>query len=401
MTLTVPGQKLDVEELLEQLVQLDSRNPDLSPDSAGEQPLADFVAHLLESFGVQTSMLPALPGRSNLLGVLEGRDSEATVIFEVHLDTVPASEKTREVRRDGRLLFGRGSSDPKGSLAAMLSATKMLADAPGPRPAVLLVGVCDEEYLMRGSAELAKTLPPADAVVIGEPTSLIPARAHNGFMRFTITVHGRAAHSSRAELGVNAITEGARLISALDSAIGHRLRTQPHPLTGPASLSPTVAQGGGAANIIPDRFTIWFDRRLSPGETPAGALAEIDAELTVLRSDRGIDARRSEPTIALAALDSPADSIAVRAAEQAATSVLGSPTAAIGVTYSTDACRFADRLDLPCIILGPGSIEQAHTDEEWIDLDQVVAAEQLYFELAMNVHALVHAKRESGADDGH
>jgi acetylornithine deacetylase len=379
---------LDVEELLELLVTTDSRNPDLAPGSQGEGPIAELVAGILRDLGLETTLVPVLDGRSNVVGVLPGVDSDVTVIFEAHLDTVPASPETMLVRREGRRLYGRGSSDAKGSLAAMICATERLARQGGPRPTVVVVGVCDEEYIMRGAESMAIDLPTADVVVIGEPTSLVPARAHNGFIRFSVTVIGLAAHSSRAELGINAISQASALVLALDQTVGERLRSQPHPLTGPALLSATIISGGTAPNIVPDRCTILFDRRLSPGETPEEALEEIDREIAAASARDGIRAERAEPLIALAGLDTPVESIAVQAAEQASSRVLGNTVVAIGVTYSTDACRLAGRPDLPSVILGPGSIDQAHADVEWIELDEVVAACGLYADLAMTVHRI-------------
>lgn len=388
---------LNVEELLEQLVRIDSRNPDLAADSPGERQLAEVVADILTGIGMETTLVPVIGERPNVVGVLPGIDSDATVIFEAHLDTVPAGPETMDVRREGRLLYGRGSSDTKGCLAAMIVAAERLARHPGPRPTLIVAGVCDEEYIMRGARALATTLPSADAVVIGEPTSLIPARAHNGFIRFPVIVIGEAAHSSRAELGVNAIVQAARLVLELDATVGERRRLNPHPVAGPALLSATLIDGGTAPNVIPHRCTVWFDRRLSPGETPEAALAEIRTVIEQLCRRESIQVELPEPLIALGALDTPADSPAVRAAEQASGLVLGRAVTAGGVTYSTDACCFYDRPDLPSVVLGPGSIDQAHAKTEWIDLDELVSACDIYYELAL----AVDAQRREGISDGH
>lgn len=379
---------LDLEQLLEQLVAIDSRNPDLATASPGERPLADFVADRLGRSGLEVTFEPVLGERGNVLAVLPARDSSATVVFEAHLDTVPAEPGTMRLRRDGRRVYGRGACDTKGSLAAMLGAAHRLAQSDGRRPRIIVAAVCDEEYIMRGGQALARSLPPADAVIVGEPTSLLPARAHNGFVRLSVTVVGVAAHSSRAELGTNAINQAAGLILYLDETIGQRLRASPDPLSGPTPLSATMIEGGTAPNVIPDRCTVWFDRRVSPSETPQSALDEIRSAVADFSAREAVRVDVAEPLIALGALDTSAEALAVRAAEQAASTLLGRPVIAGGLGYSTDACCFFDRPDLPAVVLGPGSIDQAHGEVEWIDLDEVTVARDIYVELAMNVATL-------------
>ncbi|MDF1480172.1 M20/M25/M40 family metallo-hydrolase [Leifsonia sp. H3M29-4] len=379
---------IEVEDLLERLLRTDSRNPALAADSPGEGAIARQVATVLEAMGLEVTLQPVDGERANVIAVLPGIESAATVILEAHLDTVPADAATMAVRREGRRLYGRGACDTKGSLAAMIGAVDLLRRMPGPRPTVLLVGAVDEEYIMRGARQLARTLPSADAVVIGEPTSLLPARAHNGFVRVSVGVRGTAAHSSRAEMGVNAIVQAGRLVTDIDAGLGHRLRAASASIAGPALLSATMISGGIAPNVIPDRCTIWFDRRVPPGIDPLAALEELRAEVDAICARTGIDAAVDEPLVALGGLDTPPQSLAVRAACQAASTVLARDIESVGVTYSTDACCFYDRPDLPCVVLGPGSIEQAHGEVEWIDLDEVIAARDLYVQLALDIHAL-------------
>jgi succinyl-diaminopimelate desuccinylase len=380
--------ELDLEQLLEDLVRIDSRNPSLAADSPGEEPLNDALDALLSGMGLRVTREPVLPGRDNLVAVLPGVDSSATVVFEAHLDTVPADAAVREVRREGRRLFGRGTCDTKASLAAMIGAIQRIASTAGPRPTVILAAACDEEYIMRGGAALARTLPPADLVVVGEPTSLRPARAHNGLIRFAVTVVGRAAHSSKAELGINAIAQASELVLALDATVGKLRRETRHPLTGSALLSATLIEGGTAPNVVPDRCVVWFDRRVAPDEDPRVAMEEIRTVIRQVADARSITVVVDEPIIALGGLETAADSIAVRAAEAAASRALGTDVVASGVTFATDACCFFERPDLPAVVLGPGSIDQAHTDSEWVDLDEVLAARDLYADLARTVHEL-------------
>jgi acetylornithine deacetylase/succinyl-diaminopimelate desuccinylase-like protein len=378
VAVTAPA-PLDVEGLLEHLVGIDSQNPDLVPGHPGELALAREVADLLTGLGLETALHETLPGRPNVVGVLPG-DPDRAVLLEAHLDTVPAPGGRLTVRRDGQRLHGRGACDTKGSLAAMIAAVARLAHEPGPRPTVVIAGVVDEEYVMRGAAGLLAQIPPVSAVVIGEPTSLVPVRAHNGFLRLRLQAHGRAVHSSKAHLGHNAIIASARVVAALESSVGERLRHRHHPLIGPALLTPTMIAGGSAPNVVPDECDIWFDRRLAPDETATTALAEIDGALASMRQ-QGLEISRDEPIVSLAGVETPADHPLVVATEQAVEAVLGVKQVATGVTYSTDACYLGGQGGLPCVVMGPGSIDQAHTVDEWIDLPEVTRAVDVYAEI--------------------
>ena len=384
MTAAQSSTATETDALLRSLMAFDSRNPDLSPESPGERPLAEAVAVLLRERGLRADLHAAVGDRPNVVGVLPGTPGQPTILLEAHLDTVPTPPGGIPVRQEGRRLFGRGTCDTKGSLAAMIAAAGRLAEVNGPRPTLVVAGVVDEEYIMRGAAALPAHMPPVDAVVIGEPTSLAPVRAHNGFIRVRVQVGGRSAHSSKAHLGINAIVHAARVVTALDDTLGERLRGRPHALTGPALLSPTMVTGGVAPNVVPDRCEVMFDRRLAPDETVAGALGEIEAVLARLRGE-GVSVRLDEPIVALPGMETGLDVPIVRAAEQAVADTLGRAVPANGVTYSTDACLLSGAAGLPCVVLGPGSIDQAHTDDEWVDLDEVALAVDVYVALALSL----------------
>jgi acetylornithine deacetylase/succinyl-diaminopimelate desuccinylase-like protein len=142
-----------------------------------------------------------------------------------------------------------------------------------------------------------------------------------------------------------------------------------------------MVSGGIAPNVVPDRCEVMFDRRLAPGESVEGALGEIEAVLATLRGE-GVTAHMDEPIVALPAVETVGQAPIVRAAEDAVAGVLGRHSPAHGVTYSTDACFLSGHAGLPCVVLGPGSIDQAHTDDEWVDLDEVGTAVDIYVALA-------------------
>src|SRR3712207_1280111 len=146
----------------------------------------------------------------------------------------------------------------------MVAAMATLADSGEERATVVFAGVADEEHAMLGSRLLVDQLPAVDAAVVGEPTSLAPVRAHNGIARITIETHGRTAHTSRAHLGINAISAAARVVSALEERLLPLLEARAHPLAGAALLTPAVISGGVAPNVVPDRCRLLVDRRLAP-----------------------------------------------------------------------------------------------------------------------------------------
>lgn len=373
----------DVEALLEDFLRIDSRNPDLSPDSPGEGPIATRLAEVLVELGLEVKIRPAVNGRPNVIGILAGTPGHATVVLEAHLDTVPAGPETMRVRTEGRLLYGRGACDTKGSLAAMVGAAERMSMEDKPRPTLVVAGVADEEYIMRGARELLGHLPNVNAVVIGEPTSMLPVRAHNGFIRVRAIVTGVLSHSSKAHLGVNAIAGAATAIDRLERRLGQALAANPDPVTGPAYLTPTMIEGGIAPNVVPDRCEIWYDRRLSPHETADAALSDIEKVLEELRSEDGVQIQLEKPIVALHGFIASPDSSIVISAERAVKTVLGRELQASGVTYSTDACYLAGLGALPCVLMGPGSIDQAHAVVEWVDLDEVATSVDIYVQLAL------------------
>ncbi len=370
----------DVVSLLSELVAIESINPYFPGATRGETGIAAYVADYCARLGLAVSRQPILPGRENVLAELTVPGATRTLLFDSHMDTVSLDQMgpaglLPEVR-DGHLT-GRGSCDDKASLAAMLLALAQLARQPdGLRTNVLLLASVDEEYLMRGAEGFARSGRSVDGAIVGEPTGLAVVVAHKGFVRWKMHTVGRAAHSSTPHLGDNAIYQMAEVIHLLRPELDRLLAGRSHPLVGPATWSIGKIVGGSSVNIVPDRCTVEIDRRLLPGEAGQAALAEVDAIVERIRQARpDLHVERDAPFGDVTGLDTPPTAAVVRALDQACRSVRGK-SSIVGVAYGTNASKLAE-VGIPCVVFGPGDIAQAHTADEYVALDQVVAAARI------------------------
>ena len=377
----------EVVRLLTDLVSIESVNPRLIGGLRGEAALAEYVTGYLAGLGLAVESQPVLPGRANVLGRLPGR-SGASILFEAHMDTVtlePMPDALVSRISDGRL-YGRGACDTKGSLAGMLYALKLLKEqGAGQHASVLLAATVDEEVAYRGVLALVEAKPEANAAIVGEPTSLVPVIAHKGCVRWRIRTHGRAAHTSKAQEGNNAIYQMIEVIRCLREQLEPRLARRTHPLAGAPSLCVSVIHGGLQVNIVPNECVIEIDRRTVPGETHAQVLDEVDRVLDeIRRREPTFVIEREAPTVADWPLDTPADSAIARAALAACRAIRGS--ADLGtVAYGSDASKLSVLGHIPSIVLGPGDIAQAHTADEWVPVDEVVQAAEIYAQAAVEL----------------
>ncbi|MBM4417078.1 MAG: M20 family metallopeptidase [Chloroflexi bacterium] len=367
------------------MVAIESVNPFYADGARGEVAMADYLEASFRALGLMPSRRDVLPGRPNVWAKLDAPGAIQTLLLEAHMDTVtlePAGTTMLDPRIDGGRMYGRGSCDTKASLAAMLTAVEALAPRRDSLRANLVVmGSMDEEYLMRGILDFAAHGPEVHAAVIGEPTSMSVVRAHKGLVRWRVATLGRSAHTSRPEVGDNAIYQMVGAIARLRSAIEPRLATRTHALLSNATLTVSMIEGGLGANIVPDRCEITIDRRTLPQEEPDEVIAEFRAVIErIMRDDPSIKIDVPEPFANIAGLDTPADAPFVRLTTPIAHEFGGSPMA-VGVPYGTNAPGIARR-GVPTIVLGPGDIAQAHSANEWVELAQVERAAEMYARIA-------------------
>ena len=288
---------------------------------------------------------------------------------------------------DGGRMYGRGSCDTKAGLAGMLHAVLDIHRSGVVPPCdVWLAAVIDEEYLFRGVTRLCDDLPASmlgvrpRAAIIAEPTEMRVVVATKGVVRWEIVFHGRAAHSSKPHLGINAISHAATFILEVD-LLHAALASRSHPLLGPATGNVGLIGGGVQVNFVPDRCALQIDRRLLPGERTADVLATYQAILDRMASDDPtVRAELVPPFLVDEALETPADARATTLASDVARD-LGLDGEPAGVPYGSDASKLS-RHGLDCIVFGPGSIDQAHGAVEYVDLSQVEQAAEFYREFS-------------------
>ena len=361
-------------EMTRRLISLDSSNP-----PGREEACALYLGGLLEKAGWSVQRLDLAPGRPNLLARLPGQGPEPPLCLCGHLDTVPlgaapwSHDPHAAQVADGRV-YGRGSSDMKSGLAAMVSAARRLAALPAGPGGLLLLLCSDEENGCGGSRLLAgqpQVLGGAGALIVAEPTDNQPYLGHKGALWLQATYGGKAAHGSMPEQGDNAILKAARGVARLEA---WRLAPE-HPQLGRTSLNIGTISGGTRINMVPDRASLGLDLRTLPGQDHGQLTAEVaellgpEAALEVLSGMPGMWTEPGHPW--------------VREVYDVLEGLAGGRPAPQGGRYFTDGGVLHGAWGgLPTLILGPGEPTQAHQTDEWCLLGNIELAVEIYFEIA-------------------
>lgn len=359
---------------LRDLIAIPSVNPmgrdDLPAEITGEQAIAEHVGAELSRLGMDAALV-GRAGRVSVVAEASIGPGAETLLVASHLDTVPVDGMEIDPFDpviEGERLLGRGSCDTKAGMAALLEALERVLERGRLKRNVIVVGEADEELSSIGVTDVLAHLGDRrpDWVLATEPTDLRLINAHKGVIHARVRATGRACHSSDPAAGRNAIVTLARAILAIEEDARIFLE-RPHPQLGPATLSIGIVRGGQAPNIVPDEAQIWVDRRTLPGESPEDVRAEIESSLA--KSGVAADVVVESCTEEKPPLETAANSDATLATADALESVGLAPDCQ-HVAFGTDAGVFG-RAGIPGVVLGPGSIDVAHTSREFVPIAEV------------------------------
>ncbi len=336
---------------------------------------------MLREWGFHVELLEQVPGRPNLVARI-GPTSAPSLMFAGHLDVVGVEGMTHPPFspdiRDGRL-YGRGSSDMKGGIAAMCSAAAKAVTSAS-RKSVVIAAVVDEEYESLGMRALLASGLKAEAAVLTEPTRLAICPAHRGFVWMSVGIRGHAAHGSRYDIGVDAITHAGLLLAELDAVERTREGGLKHHLLGRGSLHASTITGGTGMSTYPEHCELAIERRTLPGETAEMALGEIQEAMERVKKRNPL----FDASVTLTAAQTPSDvevdaPIVARLAE--AIRAEGLQAGVEGLSAWTDAALLNES-GIPAICFGPGDIALAHSAEEWVPIEEIEKATKVLTRLA-------------------
>lgn len=383
---------VDTEEvvaLTQQLVRLDTRNP-----PGGERAAAEVCRAALAPFGASFSEIEPAPGRVSLIATIPapaGAEAGPTLIVNGHLDVVPIDPAAWEhdpfgaELADGRI-YGRGTTDMKGGIAAAIAALSTLTRA-GRQPAgeIIFHLVADEERGGQLGTEVlaAQGLIHGDACLVPEPTSLAVGVAERGLLVVTITTLGKPAHGSRPREGVSAIETAAEVVLALHAA---DFGDPPHPLLGTPTANVGEIAGGSGHNTVAEQCRIVVDRRLLPGTTRDEAVARLRAKIDTV-TDPNLRYEVDVTTFGEAS-EMPADGPFPQLVGRAVASVTGQAPPVVGMPFTTDARFVRNQAGIPAVVCGPGDIALAHVNDEWVSVARLVDATAVYAEIMAGLGSL-------------
>lgn len=371
MTFTIDEPYLT--KLTREMIQINSVNPSLTPEGKGEAELGGYVAEKLKELGLEVTISEVAPGRVNTVGVLKGSGGGKSLLLNAHLDTVGVEGMTIDPfggeLKEGRM-YGRGSQDMKGSLAAMMAAVKAILEAGiTPRGDLLITAVADEEHSSIGTEALVKEFK-TDGAIVTEPTDMHICRAHRGFIWFEVETIGRAAHGSRYSEGIDANMRMGRFLTELEKLEQELLQREPHELAGPPSLHAALIQGGTEISKYAERCKLTIERRIIPGETVEMATAELQEIIDRLAEQDASFKATVKATFWREPFEVREEAEIVRIMDKILDERLGYHPEHTGQTFWTDAALIADA-GAETVLLGPKGYG-LHSAEEWVEMKSVV-----------------------------
>jgi acetylornithine deacetylase len=360
-------------KLAQALIACDSTNPDLNPGGVGEGAVAELIAARLRGAGMEVEMVEVRPGRPNLIGRLRGRGGGPTLMLCGHTDVVSADPDGFRPRLQNGRLYGRGSVDMKGGLAAAVVAAENLASGPALAGDVLVAAIIDEEWLSLGAESLV-TSHHADGAILAEQSDLDLVVEHGGFAWFEVTSEGVEAAGIDPDRGVDAITLLAPVLEGI-AALDAELATRPAPAYGRPSVHASMISGGSQFPAYPTRCVLGIERCTVAGETVADARAEVEA---LLQAARTRDPRFTATARLVVGrepvkLDSAGPLVQTLEAEIARHR--GASPRHLGDIGWADSGLLVEA-GIPCVIFGPTGAG-CHTAQEYVEVDSLVACAEI------------------------
>jgi acetylornithine deacetylase len=360
-------------QALQDLIRIESVNPELAGMGNGEYLIAKHIGKNLATMGLEVHYQEIKPKRVNVIGVLKGSGKGKALMLNGHTDTVGITrmdiEPLNPVFREGKV-YGRGSFDMKGGLAAMIIAVKTIIDAGlKPKGDVILAFVADEEYLSLGTEVLVREYP-ADAAILCEPTNLKVCIAHKGFAWIKVEIFGKAAHGSRPDRGIDAIVKAGKFLTRIEELGKGALIQKKHPLLGSPSIHASLIKGGTELSTYPDYCLIELERRFIPGESAKTIEAEMQTLIDDLTSKDEQFKAKCEVTFSRPPLEVARDHEIVEALTRAYANTLKKAPEFIGVGGWMDSAILAEA-GVPSVIIGPAG-EGFHAASEYVDFASLV-----------------------------
>ena len=382
----------EVIEITKELI----RVPGYSELPEKETEVAKRLLRYFAEAGLPARLLDVGGGRFNLSCVYDTGLAGPKLTLCTHLDTVPPYEMPEpfDPRICGNRLYGRGAVDVRDNLAAMfLVMRRLFRDRPPARGRVEFLAVADEESGSCGMRAALATGYDADLTVVGEPTQLQLGIAHKGVCWMRAAFHGKSAHGSVPEQGHNAIYDANRFLTGIQQVLIPQLESRQHPLLGRPSVNVGQITGGTRPTIVPESCEVYLDRRLLPGESAGTALEELEG---LLRDGfPGDGPYRPDAEVILGggdrpfpALDSSGSPQVIAMLQHLLEDQFQIHASPCGLPFWTDAALPNFYSGKPAVVIGPGNIKQAHSNDEWVDLDQLRLSEEIYYQIITTMCAL-------------
>lgn len=393
---------IDREELL-RITQDLVRTPSYTTYINREKEVAAYIAELLDREGIACELQPASGDRCNVIAVLKGNGTGKSLMFNGHMDTVPVAGMEAPfdpVVKDG-YLYGRGSSDMKSGLAAMLYAFitihRMGIQLDGD---LVFAGVIDEETAHNaGTRTVVEKGPITNYAIVGEPTSLNPVIAHKGIDFFQINFHGKATHSSHPENGANAIYAAADFITKVRDEFIPAFEDLSHPYLGKPTVNVGLVSGSARINklyllgqsetfagVVPDEASVYVDARWLPGQSAAQIQAQLQALAdSVISENPGITAEVINIPLTRPAMEIQPEDLLPQVLQRNIAAV--SPEAAIfsGTSGFMDSGILYDIAGIPSVVFGPGDLNVCHDINEKVEVEQIFQAAQIYTKTVLDI----------------